>query len=257
MRSLLIGAVVVVGAATLHAQTTQVAPLTLAGELSKLAAEAEMLRSALPSFGCTEVFSSKESKDGEVKRRVEMKVNLRVLRQPDGKMKESFEPTERDGKPFTGKANLPLYVSGGFQAALNYVAADRQPCYRYTLTPGRLEFESAAAAAAAPACQKDLGIRGFALLDGAGEITHIERQVLDDDPHPTTLAPFAAVDLAPVELKGKTFRLSTRLRSVYLLKSSTLEFEGFYTNCRLFAAEVTMRPGPGTVGDGAVDPPKP
>ena len=219
------------------------APRTLEAELSYLGAQIAELKESLPNIACIETVVSQELHGEKVHERVDFTATLEVKRGDDGKLGESFTIVTWKGKPFTGgRVRYPAYVEGGFDKAINYFSSKAQACYRYTLSPGRIDFESDPAKAKQDACNE--GVRGFALLDGAGNVDHVERTVSGDFPKNAHLVPFAAIDFHPVELNGRTFRLASHTLAEFQRGSTVARFEATYERCRLFG--VTVKIGPAT-----------
>jgi hypothetical protein len=214
----------------------------LAQELVRLGAAAEALEHALPSFTCQQTAMSEYVLNGKAKEHDEFTATMRAKRAPDGTLAETFEVTRLNGRPFSGTSfQFPFYVSGGFERAMRYFTPEKQACYRYTLSPGRIDFETAADVAAHPQCA-DEGLKGFALLGADGNVTHLERTVTSKAEKERGLAPFASIDFGAVELNGKTFRLSRHVFSESVQGRFVLRFETTYSECRLFT--VTVKIGP-------------
>jgi hypothetical protein len=211
--------------------------------LDRAAAAAAILETSLPSFTCKEQVRSQAFEKKKLRRHIEFTADLTVQRRPDGSLNETFQPTDWQTILLHSESGIPFYVSGGFQRALVYFAADHRACYRFILTnPQRLDFSSSPSAASDPLC-KDAGLTGFALLDPAGNIVHVERRVPAETSRRSQLVAFAAMDLAPVELNGQTYRLSSHLTADTLPGRLSGHFEADYTQCRLFHATVTIEPG--------------
>jgi len=228
------------------AQETAAAPYSqrLQAMLTQAAADAALLSSKLPSFVCKETVVSESLSKGKVKQRADVVADLTVRRGADGKLAENFSATQFNGKPFSGGAvRMPLYVTGGFQHAMTYFSAKLRACYHYTLAGNRIDFEAVPDAGERTECSHEVGIKGFALFDADDEMTHTERRVPEDVAKRFKAAPFAAVDLAPVTLNGQTYRLSSRVIAEMPRGKDDGHFEGTYTDCRLFTANITIRPG--------------
>jgi hypothetical protein len=222
----------------LHAQQSQ---SDLKSLLIRLGDEAAALEQSLPSFGCTETAVSQELRKDKVVRRVDFTALLRVRRAADGTLSESTEYATVNGHPFTGGGfTMPAYSEGGFRHALGYFAPQEQPCYRYTLSAGRIDFETAPGPLK-PSC-RSAGTRGFALLDAEGNVTHVERTVAPEAASAFHLSPFAAIDLGPVTLNATTYRLSRHLVAERPNGKSIDRFEADYTACRLYTSTVTIGP---------------
>jgi hypothetical protein len=216
----------------------------LPGLLARLGAESVALRRSLPSFTCDEDAVSYAVRNGKTHRRSELTGTLRMTRTAAGDMEETY--TFKGGRfLLLGPLDVPLTVSGGFDRAMVYFAPGIQACYRYILSPGRIDFVARTEASRPTFCNEP-GTRGFALLDAQGEITHIERTVVPEVAKQLKYVPYAAIDIAPVSLNGRTYELSHHMVAEKPLNEDTTgHFEATYSNCRLFAATVTI--GPATV----------
>jgi hypothetical protein len=241
--------------ATTHAQQP-----TLETLLARLGEQAAAFDHSLPSFSCLQTASSdellttKKNAPPKVLRHVTFTANLRVRRGTDGQLAESAEFLTVDGKPFTGGGfTMPAYAQGGFRQALAYFLPRQQPCYRYTLTPGHIDFEGAPDAAKLPGC-RSAGVRGFVTLDANGNLQHLERRVSAQGTALYQLVPFAQIDLAPVTLNDIPYQLSSHLVSERPNGHFLDRFESTYTNCHLFAATITI--GPATDKLNPADDPK-
>jgi hypothetical protein len=220
-------------------------------ELQRLGVVAEALDHSLPSLTCQESAVSERLKRGKVKQHVAFTASMRAVRIPGGPLHETFALSTLNGKPYSGRNTpFPFYTAGGFDAAMAYFMPAHQACYRYSLSEGRIDFETSPDFASHPQCRND-GVRGFALMDAAGNVTHMERTVPLEVAHDLHLVPFAAIDFAPVELKGQVYRLPQHLISEYPEGDSKGRFEAFYSGCRLFSVSVTI--GPATAVDPAGD----
>jgi hypothetical protein len=135
----------------------------------------------------------------------------------------------------------PLFVRGGFDSALVYFAPSVQACYRYSLSPGRIDFETRTGPVSGHFCTEQ-GLKGFALLDADGDITHIERTLPPDVAKPLKLVTFAAIDITPVTLNGHIYPLSHHMIADMPLSNAMGHFEATYNNCHLFTATVTLGP---------------
>jgi hypothetical protein len=211
-------------------------------ELQRLGVAAEALDRSLPSLTCQESAVSERLVRGKVKQHVAFVASMRAVRVPGGHLHETFTMTTLNGKPHSGgNTPFPFYTSGGFDAAMVYFMPAHQACYRYSLSQGRIDFETSPDFASHYQCRND-GVRGFALMDAAGNGTHMERTVPLEVAHDLHLVPFAAIDFAPVELKGQVYRLPQHMLSEYPEDDSTGRFETFYSGCRLFSVSVTIGP---------------
>jgi hypothetical protein len=163
---------------------------------------------------------------------------MRAVRTPGGRLHESFTLTTVNGKPFSGKdPRLPYYTAGGFDSAMVYFMPAHRACFHYTLSDGRIDFETAADVESLPQCRNDT-VHGFALIDVDGNVTHMERTVSAEATRDFHLVPFAAIDFAPVELNGQVFRLSSHMVSAF----PEGRFEATYSDCKLFSVSVTIGP---------------
>jgi hypothetical protein len=230
--------------------------------LERAAAARALLRSSLPSFVCKEEGVSQllEGRKSKVRLAVAFTGELHVSRSADGTVSESFEPPSwADILAHSHGIGIPYYVNGGFRTALDYFDPSRAECYRFAIKPtepNRIDFVGAPDAPA-DRCKGDIGLTGFALLDPAGDVIHVERRVPDALMRSLRLVPFAAIDLAPVTLNGQTYRLSTRMVSDNLNLPGGVHghFEATYTGCKLFHASMTIQAVPGVVPEAAGAPP--
>jgi hypothetical protein len=237
------------------ASPQNVPDLSLQQELERLGAAADALEHTLPSFSCRETGSSDWVVNGKVKRHYSFTSTLRARRTADGQLAESSEPLTLNGKPFSGSDfNVPFYVTGGFDRAMRYFVPSRQACYRYSISPGRIDFETAPDVAKHEQCTNE-GLRGFALLDADGNVLHLERHVSEKAAQNFSLAPFASIDFAAVDLNGRTFRLSRHMLSELPEGHNTARFDVTYSDCRLYTATVTIHPA--TEGKPETDPTAP
>jgi hypothetical protein len=226
--------------------------------LAHAAAEAATLSGKLPSFVCKETVISETLNKGEVKKRVDIVAEFSVQRSSSGKFGEKFTIKEMNGKPFgAAKFNIPLYVSGGFQHAMDYFSSEFHSCYRYALSGNRIDFEAVPDAESRTGCSHEIGIKGFALFDPDDELIHVERRVPPEIARRFNSAPVATLDLVPVLLNGQTYRLTSHVAAEMPMGKGVGHFEGTYTDCRLFTAKVTLRSGGNLINDDSpVPPPK-
>jgi len=211
-------------------------------ELRKLGAVAETLDHSLPSLTCQEDGLSERIVRGKVKQHVAFTASMRAERTPGGPLHETFVVTTLNGKPWKGKGvRFPYYTSGGFDSAMVYFIPTHQACYRFSMADRRIDFDTAPDATTHPQCRND-GLKGFALLDAEGNVTHIERTVSADATRDFRLVPFAAIDFAPVELNGEVFRLSSHLVTEFPEGDAKGRFEATYSGCKLFSVSVTIGP---------------
>jgi hypothetical protein len=222
--------------------------------LDRLGAVAQSLEHSLPSITCVETGVSEALKKGKVKKQVQFAANLRAIRIPGAGLHESFTLTRINGKPYSKPGySFPFYAGEAFDSAVVYFQLSHQPCYIYSLSPGRIDFQTAPGAGARLPCRDD-GVRGFALLDAAGDVTHVERTVPETSTRNFNLAPFAAIDLAPIELNGHAYQLVRHVVSETYRDDITGRFEATYSNCQLFTASVTILPGAQIVPDTSQSP---
>jgi hypothetical protein len=229
--------------AVLASPAQQPSPPDLRQELQLLGDAATSLQHALPSFTCREDALSQMLKGKKVTQGVPFVATLRAQRTANGTLDESISITSVNGKPFTnGHFHLPVFVRGGFDQMMRYFAPGQQACYRYSLTPGRVNFVSIPGAD--PLLCKDSGTTGFALLDAKGNATHIERRMDPAMARAHRAATYAADDFAPIELNGHTYRLARHLYAELPIGSDTGAFTADYTACKLFTATVTIGTAP-------------
>jgi hypothetical protein len=228
--------------AFLRSSATAQQDVPLQQELQRLGAAATALDHTLPSFTCEEAVLSQRLHGKKLQQQTSFTATIRARRSADGTLDESYALTTLNGNPFTGGGfSLPVYVRGGFDRAMLYFLPSLQACYRYRLSPGRIAFETAPDAASNATC-KNQGMRGFALLDAAGNVTHLERRVSPKATVELHLANFAAFDFASVDLDGHTFRLSHHLLAEIQRGRTTGRFDATYTHCHLYTATVTLGP---------------
>jgi hypothetical protein len=220
------------------------ADAALQKELTKLGAMAESLDHSLPSFTCKEDGTSELHEGRKVREHVSFSAVLRARRDDAGKINETFVLTELNGKPYTGRYNFPLFVTGGFDNSMRYFAPKQQACYAYALLPGRIDFATSPEVKQHPEC-RDEGMAGYALLDAEGNVTHLQRTVSAEASNIMRVAPFTAIDFQPVELNGETFRLSKHMIAEHPYERLSTHFEVTYSECKLFHVTVTL--GPATV----------
>jgi hypothetical protein len=221
-------------------QPTTLQPTTLQSVLQRLGEQALLLQHSLPSLTCMESVVSQEFRHNMVARSVDFTASLRAVRGSDGEIRENYEFKTLRGQPFTaGGFVMPTYVTGGFTRALRYFAPDQQPCYRYKLKGNRIDFETAPDP---PEACHTRGTSGFALLDDQGNVTHLERHVAGRYAEEYHQVPFAALDLSPLTLNGVTYLMTRHLYSEEPNSGFIDRFEAEYTDCKLFAATVTIGP---------------
>ena len=229
---------------------------SLAAVLDQLAEAARALQTTLPSFECTETVVSRRMRDEKETWRVEFTATLRSGHEGGKGSRETFDVTSVKGKSKVPKKfDMPVYVRGGFDSALDVFLREGQACYVFTLAPGRIDYTFQPKAEDILRCGAMYGLKGFALLDAKGDVTHVERTIPIDVAVDGRLAPSAAIDLAPVELNGKMYRLSSHLTATWPRDDDTDFFDATYTGCHLFTATIKLLPGAAVVPEGAAGPP--
>ena len=113
------------------------------------------------------------------------------------------------------------------------------PFYRGS---GRIDFDSPPGKIGRPLCAEAGEPRGFALLDEAGNVTHVERQVPTELARQYHIVDFSSVDFVSTELDGKMYPLSAKVVAEVAKDGATLHFEAAYTGCHLFKATSTILP---------------
>ncbi len=221
-------------------------------EMQRLGASANALMSSMPSFTCDETAVSEVVHDGKVGRTVKMAGMVRAIREPNGDLVEKNEYKHQWIFLVVPKMP-PLFVSGGFATALGYFLPSVQACFRYTMGAGRIDFVARPVGMAPPNCT-ERGLKGFALLDAAGNVRHIERTLPPEVAKPLKLATFASIDLAPVELDGRAYQLSDHIIAEMPLSGAMGRFEATYTSCHKFAATVTLGASSEVPAEGAGKP---
>jgi len=219
----------------------QASDQALRQELQLLGEAATTLEHALPGFTCQEKALSQKLRGKKVLQGTQFVATLRAQRTANGSLDESISITSVNGQPFTnGHFHMPLFVRGGFDQMMRYFAPQQQACYRYSLAPGRVNFQSIPGAD--PLICKDSGGTGFALLDAKGNAIRIERHVDPEMARSRQAATYAADDIAPIELNGQTYRLARHLYDEVPQGNDTYAFTADYTDCRLFTATITISP---------------
>jgi hypothetical protein len=217
-------------------------PPTLQQELQRLGVAATALDHTLPSFTCQETVVSQRLQGKKLLQQTNFTATIRANRAADGTLAESYQPTTLNGKPISGSAfGLPVYVAGGFDRAMIYFLPSLQPCYRYKLSPGRIDFETTPHSASPLSCEY-IDTHGFALLDATGNITHLERRVSPKSAIHLHLAPFAAFDFADIHLNDRTYRLAHHMQAEVAQNGFVGRFDATYTDCHLYTATVTIGP---------------
>ena len=230
-----------------NAATTASLADSPASVLTRAAAQAESLKGELPNFTCKVEGHSQAIHKGRMEQDVPFEGVIRAVRSANGRMVETNQFTTVNGQPYKEGKRRPYFVHGGFAAALNYVSRAQQTCSAYTLTePHRVEF--AARTPVPEGCRQWEGLKGWFRFDDDGNVTHIER-TLPPTEGLDMFVSFAAVDLAPVELKDKVYWLASHIVSDNVEGDDTMRFEATYTDCRLFTTEIRILPGSTPVND--------
>lgn len=230
----------------------------LRAELRRLGAAAQSLQQDLPGFTCRETAVSQVVKTNKrnpqkdkVKAQTRFVADLRAERGPDGRLHERIEVSTVNGRPFSGgRMRSPIMVEGGFDQSLDFFLPARQACFNFRLSKGRIDFDSPPGAFDRPLCKEMGAPSGFALLDAAGDATHIERRVPAPYAREVYVVDFASVEFTSTELGGGVYPLPAKMvADVPGEDSESLHFEAAYTGCRLFKATSTILPGAPPVGE--------
>lgn len=237
----------------------------LQDELKKLSADAVLLHTDLPGFACTETAVSEAIKKNKnnprkdkVTERVQFVAGVRAQRGEDGRLHESLTLSEVNSKPASGrKFNPPMMVEGGFDQSLDFFLAERQTCFNFTLSEGRIDFVSQPGSFNLAACGEMGAPHGFALFDGAGNVSHVERQVPPELSRQVHIADYAASDIVATELNGTMYPLPAKIVAEVPKDGVVLHFEATYTGCHLFKAVSTILPGAAPVSEGGPAPSHP
>jgi len=244
-------------ALTAAAQEGQSAALT--AELKKLGVAALSLQQDLPSFECQETALSQSLKKDKVKQEVRFVADLRVERVQGGRLNERLQVTEMNGKPYSGGTfEPPFMVKGGFGESLFFFLPAMRTCFKYTLSDGRIDFVSPPGTFDRSECRNTGAPSGMALLDDAGNATHLERQVRPELAPQVDVVNSTAINFAPVELDGQVYALPSRMVADIPKKDGlSLHFEAAYKGCRLFKATSTILPDLTPVLEGESAKPHP
>ena len=222
----------------------------LQDELKKLGAAALSLQRDLPSFTCTETGLSQALKKGKVKEQVRFVAEVRVERAAGGRLGEELEVSEVNGKRPRDRFDPPFMVGGGFGESLFFFLPTTQACFHYSLSAGRIDFESPPGTFDRPQCTNTGAPKGFALLDDAGNATHLERQVPHEYAEQVHVVDFTAIDFVATELDGKVYPLTAKMVADEPKEDGvTVHFEATYTGCHLFKATSRILPGETVVPD--------
>jgi hypothetical protein len=223
-------------------------------ELKKLAGVAQMLRDDLPSFTCQETAKSQLLKKNKVKQQVQIVGEVRVQRVEERRLQEELKIAQVNGKPFAGgSVKAPVMVQGGFGESLFFFLPEIQPCFDFTLTGARLEFATRPGMLGQPGCDVAGTLRGFALLDGEGNIVHMEREVPPEIASQFHLVDANTIDFVYMELGGRAYPLSAKMTADVRGDGEVKHFEAAYSGCHLFTATVTILPGAAPVTEPAPD----
>lgn len=231
--------------------TSQSQTPALQAELTKLAADAGLLHTDLPGFACKETALSQAIKKNKrnpqkdkITAQIQFVANVRAERSGDGRLHESLEVTEVNGKSSSGgRFDPPIMVEGGFDQSLDFFLSAMQACFHFTLSEGRIDFVSPPGAFDRAACGEMGAPHGFALFDEAGNVSHLERQVPPEYARQVHIVDFATADIVPTELGGKMYPLPAKVVAEVPKDGVVLHFEATYTGCHLFKATSTILPG--------------
>jgi hypothetical protein len=214
----------------------------LEAELKQLGTTAQSLQQDLPSFTCTERAVSQVIKKSKVKRQVQFVAEVRAER-VEGRLDEQLEVSQVNGKTPAGSFDPPFMVGGGFAQSLGFFLPATQGCFEYKLSPGRIDFRSPPGEFDRPECKEKGAPSGFALLDQAGNPTHLERRVPPEYAPQVHVVDFAAMDFAATELDGKLYPLTAKVvAEVPKEDGVTLHFAATFTGCHLFKATSRILP---------------
>ena len=209
--------------------------------LQRLADQSAAYRKELPDITCEEKAVSVAKHRSTELTHVQFGATIRVLREDDGHLQESFVIDEYEGRPVTGPGvyPMPTYVQGGFARGMAAIfGAEKQACFRYKAGAGRIDFE---AVAFGVPCDEPKGTKGFALLDGAGDVTHIETRRDPDAARRVGMTSFTVINYATVALGDASFRLPVKLYAEMKSGSNMRTFAADYAACNRFHATVTVR----------------
>ncbi|WP_433967375.1 hypothetical protein [Tunturiibacter gelidiferens] len=226
--------------------------------LTRVEANTEQYKAAVPSFLCDEHITSQEIRDGELKHETTVEALFRVTRSasPAGALEESREIRSVNGKSSSSKKlDMPISFNGGFSAALaKFLSADRRECFDYQADPASpappgteaFTFTAREAAAKQPACVSiQPGTTGKFVIDASTmQVTHIERTVPNPIGKEQAVLGTASVDYAPVTLNGRSFWLPSTVVAftTETTKTNAFRFTAKYTNYHRFAASSTILP---------------
>jgi len=175
---------------------------------------------------------------------------VRAERSADGRLHESLDVTEVNGKPYNWRRfNPPMMVEGGFDQSLDFFLPERQACFHFTLSEGRIDFVSPPGTFDRKQCGEMGAPAGFALFDEAGNVTHLERQVPPENALQAHLVNFTAIDFVPTELGGTVYPLPAKMVAEVPKDGETLHFEATYAACHLFKAISKVLPGTAPVSE--------
>jgi hypothetical protein len=232
----------------------------LAMALEQGSAEAQTLANALPSFTCAESGASDilRASDSKMEKHVAFTGNVRAVRTAqDPDLKETVTFDTLNGKQAKKNATLPYEVHDTFTKGLTYLDAGTQHCYDYSLAPNADGTSKLSFKASQPFdrfCNNLPGTVGYATIDATGNITHLERRIPDLLATEADLVPYAAIDFAPVDLGGKTYRLASHSLSERQDGKELRRIDVSYSNCKLFRTEIKLLPDTEPVPDDTPSP---
>ena len=197
---------------------------------------------------------SQALKKGKVKAQVRFVATVRVERAAAGRLGEELKVSEVNGKAFQGKFEPPFMVRGGFGEALFFFLPGTQACFQYSLSSGqsqgRIDFMSPPGTFDRPQCTHTGAPDGFALLDDAGNVTHLERKAPHEFAQQVHVVDSTAMDFVATELDGKVYPLTAKMVADEPKEDGvTLHFEATYAACHLFKATSRILPGETVVPD--------
>lgn len=248
MRSALLSVLLLFSCLVLPQSAQPTHSITLEAELSKLAEDAQLLQHDLPSITCTETVLSQLQKKDKIISEVRLAAEVRVERNSRGNLTEHYDFRELNGSPYSGpEPKTPFFVEGSVDEAFLFFQSAVQPLFVFTFSPGRLEYKFREGVNGPQPFMIPPSTHGFALLDAAGTITHIERRTNPKEAERARVTDFASYDFTPTELNGKIYLLSTRNVAESRHGNELRHFEATLSGCRLFHATTTILPGASTI----------
>lgn len=223
--------------------------------IDELVANAAHYRDTLPSVTADESIVSEGAYMGIFRKRTLAQGTFRVIRTPEGTLKESRQIAVLDGKSVdpSKKADLPIVLFGGFgQFQQVFFSPQQRPCFVFSLLPQpgpggtqQIAVSPAPDSAEQAACKlSQSGIAGLVRVDAATrQIVHFERTVSDAFAAKTHLAPFVSVDSAPARVGDNTFWLPTQVIGRILNGRVHGTFTANYSNYHRYAGSMTLLPG--------------